>query len=415
MLDLIINQHEGMNYDKTYAPVARLKAIRIFSAFSTYMNFIVYQMDVKSAFLNGKLKEEVYVKQPSGFESNEFLNHACKSNKAHYGLKQAPRAWYETLSTFLTEHKFVRGLVVSFSTPTGGIYSEVWVNMFNNAIGAHYLPYSSEYVTPPSINIVRPWFETIGYGETVPAKGTLKKSLLPPSEATKCGSSKRPTGSKTGHLKRKKESSSAMDSNLSQTSASTLVVAEMHKEDLQATCGPTSLGVTSKERANPQLSSVFTAEADPGKSAPSDFIPQQQGMNEGTKNTSYDHLFAGTDPHVLADKTQYVSEGLETVLTQPITGKGASFIARQASFKDLDSPKDDPIIVVDDSDEDEEADEVHATTNAKTEDTLVPKSSSPRSSQIQELTNQVLILQSQKHKLELEKNKAEAEAALLRA
>ncbi|GJV18311.1 hypothetical protein Tco_1367331 [Tanacetum coccineum] len=69
---------------------------------------------------------------------------------------------------------------VSFSVHTGGIYGEVGVNTFRNAIGAHYLPHSSEYVAPPSIDIVRPWFETIGYGETVPIKGTLKKSLLPP-------------------------------------------------------------------------------------------------------------------------------------------------------------------------------------------------------------------------------------------
>nr|GEV73771.1 hypothetical protein [Tanacetum cinerariifolium] len=68
----------------------------------------VYQMDVKSAFLNGKLKEEVYVKQPLSFKSSEFPNHVCKLDKALYGLKQAPRAWYETLLTFLTEHKFVR-------------------------------------------------------------------------------------------------------------------------------------------------------------------------------------------------------------------------------------------------------------------------------------------------------------------
>nr|GFA75826.1 hypothetical protein [Tanacetum cinerariifolium] len=86
----------------------------------------------------------------------------------------------------------------------------------------------------------------------------------------------------------------------------------------------------------------------------------------------------------------------------------------QPSFKDLDSPEDDHVIVVDVSDEDEE-DKVHATKNVKTEDTSVPKSSSPRSSQIQVLTNQVLILQSQKHKLKLEKNKAEAEVALLKA
>ncbi|GJW64189.1 retrovirus-related pol polyprotein from transposon TNT 1-94 [Tanacetum coccineum] len=88
MLDLIINQHKCINYDKSYALVARLEAIRIFLAISTYMNFIVYQMDVKSAFLNGKLKEEVYVKQPLSFESSEFPNHVCKSDKALMDLNK---------------------------------------------------------------------------------------------------------------------------------------------------------------------------------------------------------------------------------------------------------------------------------------------------------------------------------------
>ncbi|GJZ93199.1 retrovirus-related pol polyprotein from transposon TNT 1-94 [Tanacetum coccineum] len=86
------NQQEGIDNNEAFAPVARLKAIRIFLAFATYMNFIVYQMDVKSAFLNGKLKEEVYVKQPPGFERNDFPNHVCKLDKALYGLKQAPIA-----------------------------------------------------------------------------------------------------------------------------------------------------------------------------------------------------------------------------------------------------------------------------------------------------------------------------------
>ncbi|GJR71864.1 retrovirus-related pol polyprotein from transposon TNT 1-94 [Tanacetum coccineum] len=86
------NQQKDIDYDETFALVARLEAIKIFPAFFTYMNFIVYQMDVKSAFLNGKLKEEVYVKQPPGFKSNEFPNHVCKLDKALYGLKQAPRA-----------------------------------------------------------------------------------------------------------------------------------------------------------------------------------------------------------------------------------------------------------------------------------------------------------------------------------
>ncbi|GJU96971.1 retrovirus-related pol polyprotein from transposon TNT 1-94 [Tanacetum coccineum] len=86
------NQQKGINYDETFAPVARLEAIRIFLSFSTYINFIVYQMDVKSAFLNGKLKEEVYVKQPSSFESNGFPNYVSKLDKALYRLKQPPRA-----------------------------------------------------------------------------------------------------------------------------------------------------------------------------------------------------------------------------------------------------------------------------------------------------------------------------------
>nr|GEV65006.1 hypothetical protein [Tanacetum cinerariifolium] len=80
--------------------IAMMEAIRIFLAFATYMNFKVYQMDVKSAFLNGKLKEEVYVKQPSGFESSEFSDYVCKLDKALYGLKQAPRACYKLCKQF---------------------------------------------------------------------------------------------------------------------------------------------------------------------------------------------------------------------------------------------------------------------------------------------------------------------------
>ncbi|GJY63390.1 retrovirus-related pol polyprotein from transposon TNT 1-94 [Tanacetum coccineum] len=105
------SQEEGIDYDETFAPVARMEAIRIFLDFATYMNFKVYQMDVKSAFLNGKLKEEVYVKQPLGFESSEFPDYVCKLDKALYGLKQAPRAWYETLSTFRIQNKFARGRI----------------------------------------------------------------------------------------------------------------------------------------------------------------------------------------------------------------------------------------------------------------------------------------------------------------
>ncbi|GKE49465.1 retrovirus-related pol polyprotein from transposon TNT 1-94, partial [Tanacetum coccineum] len=126
------NQQEGIDYDEAFAPIARIEAIRIFLAFATYMNFTVYQMDIKSALLNGKLKEEVYVKQPPGFKSNEFPNHVCKLDKSLYGLKQAPRAWYETLSTFLTEHKFVRGKIDNtlfvYKTQTDVILVQIYVD-----------------------------------------------------------------------------------------------------------------------------------------------------------------------------------------------------------------------------------------------------------------------------------------------
>ncbi|KAL8104555.1 hypothetical protein AgCh_028679 [Apium graveolens] len=97
-------KEEGIDYDETFAPIARLEAIRIFLAFSAYSNFEVYQMDVKSAFLNRELEEEVYVPQPPGFEDPEFPNFVYKLLKALYGLKQAPRAWYDTLSEFLIKH-----------------------------------------------------------------------------------------------------------------------------------------------------------------------------------------------------------------------------------------------------------------------------------------------------------------------
>ncbi|GKD79617.1 hypothetical protein Tco_1342238 [Tanacetum coccineum] len=249
-------------------------------------------------------------------------------------------------------------------------------------------------------------------------QSSLKQTFMSNKEATKGGSSMAPTGSKTSHSKKRQESSSAMDSNPSQPSVSTPVDPGMHKEDQQATGGPTSLEVTSEARANPQLSSgmsafnlnepiytasfiihsesasgndalaVSTAEADPRNSAPS------------------------TDPHVLTDQTKSVSKGLDIVLTQPLTGKKASLIVRQVEeeeasitikledlvklvsnvqpcFKDLDSPKDDLVIIIEESDE--EDDQIHATKNVETEDSSVPKSSSLKSSLIQELTNQLLV------------------------
>ena len=105
------NQEEGIDYEETFAPVARLEAIRILLAFACYHDFVLFQMDVKSAFLNGFILEEVFVEQPPGFESFDFPNHVYKLKKALYGLKQAPRAWYDRLSKFLLENEFEMGKV----------------------------------------------------------------------------------------------------------------------------------------------------------------------------------------------------------------------------------------------------------------------------------------------------------------
>ncbi|GJW83716.1 hypothetical protein Tco_0156861 [Tanacetum coccineum] len=209
-----------------------------------------------------------------------------------------------------------------------------------------------------------------------------KQTSVSSKEATKGGSFKAPTGSKTSHSKKRKESSSAMDSNPSEPLVSTLVDTGIHKEDQQATGGPTSLGVTSEERANSQLNSgmstynlneaiylasfiihsesplgndasaASTAKADPGNFAPS------TDPHEKEPAPLLDKLRKKKPPTIkLEDLAKLVSN------VEPI-------------FKDPNSPEDDPVIVVDDSDEDEE-DEVHPTLNAETEDTSVHKSSSP--------------------------------------
>jgi hypothetical protein len=103
------SQVEGLDFGETYAPVARLESIRILLDYATYHGFKLYQMDVKSVFLNGPIKEEVYVEQPPGFEDSEYPNHVYKLSKALYGLKQAPRAWYECLRDFLITNGFKVG------------------------------------------------------------------------------------------------------------------------------------------------------------------------------------------------------------------------------------------------------------------------------------------------------------------
>ncbi|GKA38794.1 retrovirus-related pol polyprotein from transposon TNT 1-94 [Tanacetum coccineum] len=104
-------QEEGINFEESFALVARIEAIRIFVENAAHKNMTIYQMDVKTAFLNGQLKEDVYVSQPEGFVDQDNPSHVYKLKKALYGLKQAPRAWYDMLSIFLISQHFSKGAV----------------------------------------------------------------------------------------------------------------------------------------------------------------------------------------------------------------------------------------------------------------------------------------------------------------
>jgi hypothetical protein len=104
-------QVAGLDFEETFAPIARLESIHILLAYAAHHSFKLFQMDVKSAFLNGPTKEEVYVEQPPGFEDDRHPDHVYKLSKALYGLKQAPRAWYECLRDFLISNTFKVGKV----------------------------------------------------------------------------------------------------------------------------------------------------------------------------------------------------------------------------------------------------------------------------------------------------------------
>nr|GFA12900.1 hypothetical protein [Tanacetum cinerariifolium] len=104
-------QEEGIDFEESFTPVARMEAIRIFLAYATHKGFTVYQMDVKTAFLHGLLKKDVYICQLEGFINANHPSHVYKLKKALHGLKQAPRAWYDELSTFLLQNRFSKGII----------------------------------------------------------------------------------------------------------------------------------------------------------------------------------------------------------------------------------------------------------------------------------------------------------------
>nr|GEX72925.1 retrovirus-related Pol polyprotein from transposon TNT 1-94 [Tanacetum cinerariifolium] len=114
-------QEDGIDFKESFASVARIEAIRIFIVNAASKNMTIYQMDVETAFLNGELKEEVYVSQPEGFVDPDNPTHVYRLKKALYGLKQAPKAWYDTLLWFLLDNKFSKGAVdpTLFTRKTG--------------------------------------------------------------------------------------------------------------------------------------------------------------------------------------------------------------------------------------------------------------------------------------------------------
>nr|GEY59967.1 retrovirus-related Pol polyprotein from transposon TNT 1-94 [Tanacetum cinerariifolium] len=104
-------QEEGIDFEESFASVARMESIRIFLAYVAHKSFSMFQMDVKTAFLHGSLKEDVYVCQPEDLIDADHLSHVYKLKKALYGLKQAPRAWYDKLSMFLLQNHFLKGTI----------------------------------------------------------------------------------------------------------------------------------------------------------------------------------------------------------------------------------------------------------------------------------------------------------------
>ncbi|GJU46994.1 hypothetical protein Tco_1204260 [Tanacetum coccineum] len=274
--------------------------------------------------------------------------------------------------------------------------------------------------------------EDIGYSGEIGTKGTLKKSYLPPrvkvfsvhNWALKPNQTEGP--SFTDHIKAICKLDVPVDSRAPKPSSQTeevpqgkkpgaKMVGEMHKETQQAAGGPTSLGATSEEGAHPQLSSGHdasadsTAEVDPELSAPNDSIPSQQDQTksagDGLKTA---HTNLGTNEESRADE-----------ISKKIKMEDLSDLLKDttSAFFTPDSPQDEPIIVSDESEEEEtkKAEDTHATSHNIPEDTSVPHPPSPKSTQIQELMAQVQLLQSQKYELEQQKAKAEAEITSLKS
>jgi hypothetical protein len=137
------SQVEGLDFGETFSPIAYLEAIRILLAFAMSKGFKLYQMDMKSAFLNGVIQEEVYVKHPLGFESLKYPDRVYKLSKALYRLKQVPRAWYARIKMFLLEHGYVMGSVdktlFTLNYGTGFLLVQIYVDDIIFGVSSHTL------------------------------------------------------------------------------------------------------------------------------------------------------------------------------------------------------------------------------------------------------------------------------------
>ncbi|GJS99210.1 retrovirus-related pol polyprotein from transposon TNT 1-94 [Tanacetum coccineum] len=146
-------QEEGIDFEESFAPVARLEAVRIFVAHAAHKSFPIYQMDVKTAFLNGPLKEEVYVAQPEGFVDPDHPEKVYLLRKALYGLKQAPRAWYDELSNFLMSKGFTKGIQVFLGYKLGKL------DVKRTKLALQCLPAEAEYVGGYCKFAQKDWYE----------------------------------------------------------------------------------------------------------------------------------------------------------------------------------------------------------------------------------------------------------------
>ncbi|GJS88369.1 hypothetical protein Tco_0771005 [Tanacetum coccineum] len=257
---------------------------------------------------------------------SDFISKCC----IREAFTISPTQYKEYLSEFWYSAKTVKNSRIWFLTPTGGIIGEVGVNSFWDAIGAHYLDYSSSYVAAPSTEIIRKWFPSIGYGEAVEAKGTLKKSLLPPS--------------------------SALDSNPSQLSATTTVVAELHKEYQQA-AGASTI-IHSKSASEYDISAKSKAGADSETSAPKDSISQTIGNDEGPNKLSLDHISAGaskTTQKTEEEVTKSSNLSSSDKTQKEIKLEDLSKLVKNVhiDFMDIDF-QDDLVIIIDASEEEED-------------------------------------------------------------